>query len=40
VGDSLFTIYSEREDLLGYAIKALEKLHVIEMRRILLGTMR
>jgi len=40
VGDSLFTIYSDREDLLGYAIKALEKLHVIEMRRILLGTMR
>ncbi len=40
VGDSLFTIYSEREDLLGYAIKALEKLQVVEMRRMLLGTMR
>ncbi len=39
VGDSLFTIYSDREDLLGYAIKALEKLEPIEMRRMLLGTM-
>jgi len=39
VGDSLFTIYSEREDLLGYAIKALEKLEPVEMRKMLLGTM-
>ena len=39
VGDSLFTIYSDREDLLTYAIKALEKLEPVEMRRMLLGTM-
>jgi len=39
VGDALFTIYSDREDLLGYAIKALEKLEPVEMRRMLLGTM-
>ncbi len=39
VGDSLFTIYSDREDLLGYAIKALEKLEPVEMRKMLLGTM-
>ncbi len=39
IGDSLFTIYSDREDLLGYAIKALEKLEPVEMRRMLLGTM-
>ncbi len=39
VGDALFTIYSEREDLLDYAIKALEKLEPVEMRKMLLGTM-
>jgi len=39
IGDSLFTIYSDREDLLTYAIKALEKLDPVEMRRMLLGTM-
>ena len=39
VGDSLFTIYSDRNDLLKYAVKALEKLEPVEMRRMLLGTM-
>ncbi|NYZ77496.1 AMP phosphorylase [Candidatus Micrarchaeota archaeon] len=39
IGDSLFTIYAEREDLLDYAIKALEKLEPVEMRKMLLGTM-
>jgi len=39
VGDSLFTIYAEKEDLLDYAIKALEKLEPVEMRKMLLGSM-
>ncbi|MEM2908656.1 MAG: AMP phosphorylase [Candidatus Bilamarchaeaceae archaeon] len=39
VGDSLFTVYAEKETLLDYAIKALEKLEPIEMRKMLLGTM-
>ncbi len=39
VGDSLFTIYAEKEELLDYAIKALEKLEPIEMRKMLLGSM-
>lgn len=39
VGDSLFTIYSDKEDFINYAIKALEKLEPVEMRKMLLGTM-
>lgn len=39
IGDALFTIYSDRKDLLNYAVKALEKLETVEMRKMLLGTM-
>jgi len=39
VGDPLFTIYTESEQSLDYAIKALEKLEPIELRKILLGSL-
>ena len=39
VGDPLFTIYAESEQSLDYAIKALEKLEPIELRKILLGSL-
>lgn len=39
-GDKLFTIHAESEQKLSFAIKALENLEPIEMRRMLLGTMR
>ncbi|MEM3422114.1 MAG: AMP phosphorylase [Candidatus Bilamarchaeaceae archaeon] len=38
-GDPLFTIYAESEQSLDYAIKALEKIEPIELRKMLLGTM-
>lgn len=38
-GDPLFTVYADSEQSLDYAIKALEKLEPIEMRKMLLGTM-
>ncbi|MFH1222657.1 MAG: AMP phosphorylase [Candidatus Micrarchaeota archaeon] len=38
-GDPLFTIYAESEQMLDYAIKALEKLEPIELRKMLLGSM-
>jgi AMP phosphorylase len=38
-GDALFTIYSESESKLSFALKALKKLEPVEMRKILLGTM-
>ncbi len=38
-GDKLFTIYSESEAKLGFAIKALEYLEPIEMRKMLLEVM-
>jgi len=38
-GDDLFTIYAESESKLSFAMKALEKLEPVEMRKILLGTM-
>ena len=38
-GDKLFTIFSESEAKLGFALKALDKLEPIEMRKMLLGTM-
>ena len=39
-GDPLFTIYAESEAKLEFAIKALKGLEPIEMRKILLGSMR
>ncbi len=39
-GDALFTIYAESESKLSYAIKALKDLEPIEMRKMLLSTMR
>jgi AMP phosphorylase len=39
-GDRLFTIYAESEQKLSFAIKALENLEPIEMRKMLLGTLR
>ena len=39
-GDRLFTIFAESESKLSYAIKALSKLEPVEMRRMLLGSMR
>jgi len=38
-GDPLFTIYAESEQSLDYAIKALEKVEPIELRKILLGSL-
>jgi AMP phosphorylase len=38
-GDDLFTIHAESEAKLSFALKALEKLEPVEMRKILLGTM-
>lgn len=38
-GDKLFTIYSESETKLSFAIKALEDLEPIEFRKMLLGSM-
>ncbi|MFH1393922.1 MAG: AMP phosphorylase [Candidatus Micrarchaeota archaeon] len=38
-GDKLFTIFAESEPKLGFALKALENLEPIEMRKMLLGTM-
>jgi AMP phosphorylase len=37
-GDKLFTVYASSEAKLGFAIKALENLEPIEMRKMLLGT--
>jgi len=39
-GDKLFTIFAESEAKLDFALKALKKLDPIEMRRILLGSMK
>ena len=39
-GDRLFTIFAESESKLSYAIKALSKLEPVEMRKMLLGSMR
>jgi AMP phosphorylase len=39
-GDRLFTIFAESESKLTYAIKALSKLEPVEMRKMLLGSMR
>ncbi len=39
-GDKLFTIYSQSESKLSFAIKALESLEPIEMRKMLLGEVR
>ncbi len=39
-GDPLFTIYAESEGKLDFAIKALQGLEPIEMRKILLGSVR
>lgn len=39
-GDAMFTIYAESEAKLDYALKALERLEPIEMRKMLLGTIR
>jgi len=39
-GNNLFTIHAESEPKLGFAIKALENLEPIEMRKMILGTMR
>jgi len=39
-GDALFTIYAESEAKLDYALKALKDLEPIELRKMLLGTMR
>jgi AMP phosphorylase len=38
-GDDLFTIYADSETGLDFALKALEELEPIEMRKMLLGTM-
>lgn len=39
-GDRLFTIFAESESKLTYTIKALNKLEPVEMRKMLLGSMR
>lgn len=39
-GDKLFTVFAESETKLDFALRALERLEPIEMRKILLGTMR
>lgn len=39
VGDKLFTIFAESEAKLDFALKAMEKLEPVEMRKMLLGTM-
>ncbi len=39
-GDKLFTIFAESEAKLDFALKALRKLEPVEMRKILLGSMR
>ncbi len=39
-GDKLFTVYAESSAKLDFALKALEKLEPIEMRKMLLGSMR
>lgn len=39
IGDKLFTIFAESESKLDFALKALEKLEPVEMRKMLLGTM-
>jgi AMP phosphorylase len=39
-GDKLFTIYAESEAKLDFAIKAMERLEPVEMRKMLLGSMR
>ncbi len=39
-GDKLFTIFAESSSKLNYALKALDRLEPIEMRKILLGSMR
>jgi AMP phosphorylase len=37
-GDNLFTIYAESEAKLDFAMKALERLEPVEMRKMLLGS--
>jgi len=39
-GDKLFTIFADSESKLSFAIKAMEHLETVEMRRMLLGTLR
>jgi AMP phosphorylase len=39
-GDKLFTVFAESESKLDFALKALGKLEPVEMRKILLGSMR
>lgn len=39
-GDTLFTVYAESESKLSYALKAMKRLEPIEMRKMLLGSLR
>jgi AMP phosphorylase len=39
-GDKIFTIFAESRAKLRYAIEALEKLEPVEMRKMLLGSMK